>query len=218
MGRAPQETAMNATFANAVLPLSPVRPHRRFHVGGHALRPEAVAAFNRVLERLGTAPLDEDQIASFSRAVSPRQDATAVPAWILTHMRDAAAIRLMLGDPGWDLLERAADPAHVVSDYLRDHADLIPDRLPVLGRLDDAIVVEAAWSGIGTEVIDYLDYRRLRRLEAAMRGCDERAFRFGRTDWEEARQAEAALVRHLREVGTRSYLPATGGPGRFRIN
>lgn len=208
---------MNTIIANPTAPLSPVRPRRRFHVGGHALQPAAVSGFNRVLERLQTAPLDEDQIASFSRTVSPAPNAAAVPPWILTHMRDAAAIRLMLGDPGWELLDRATEPARVVSGYLRDHDDLIPDRLPVLGRLDDAIVVEAAWPQVGAEVVDYLDYRRLRRLEAALRGCDEHAFRFGRADWELARQAEAALMRHLRDVGTRSYLPS-GGPSRFRIN
>src|SRR5690606_27785383 len=58
-------------------------------------------------------------------------------------MRDAAAIRLMLGDPAWELLDRVTDPARLVSGYLRDHDDLIPDRLPVLARLDDAIVVKA---------------------------------------------------------------------------
>ncbi len=208
---------MNA-IADSILPLSPVRPHRRFHVGAHALRPAAVTGFNRLLEQLQTAPLDEDQIASFSRTVSPARNATAVPPWILLHMRDAAAVRLMLGDPGWEPLDCAAGPARLVSDYLRDHDGLVPDRLPVLGRLDDSIVVEAAWPHIGAEVLDYLDYRRLRRLEASLRGCDERGFRLSRADWEEARQAEAALVRHLREVGTRSYLPAAGGPGRFRIN
>lgn len=208
---------MNATATNPMLQLSPARPHRRFHVGNHTLRAAAVSGFNQVLDRLQTAPMDEDQIASFGRALSPDPAAVATPPWILARMRDAAAVRLMLGDGAWELLDSAARSTRLVSDYLRDHNDLVPDRLPVLGRMDDAIVVEAAWPQIGTEVVSYLDYRRLRHLEAALRGCAERDFRFSRYDWELARDAEAALARHMQEVGTRSYLPA-GGASRFRIN
>lgn len=199
---------MNATVTH-LLQLSPARPHRRFHVGSHVLNPAAISNFNRVLESLQTAPMDEDQIASFGRALSPVPAAAAVPPWILARMRDAAAVRLMLGDSAWELLDRAARPTRLVSAYLRDHDDLVPDRLPVLGRMDDAIVVEAAWPQIGPEVLDYLDYRRLRHVEAGLRGCGEHDFNFTRHDWEVARDAEAAWSGTWRTSAPAATCPMT---------
>ena len=213
---------MNAILDNrssTVLAAGPTgdRPHRRHRVGRYALPAAAVSSFNQLLDRLQAAPMDEDRIASIGRSLSPDPALTSTPPWISLRMRDGAAVRLMLGDPAWEPLESATGPARLVSGYLRDHDDLIPDRLPALGRLDDAIVVQAAWPRIGAEVLDYLDYRRLRRLEAGLRGCTESGFRFGRGDWEQARRAEAALVLHIHQVGCRSYLAAASGGGRFRI-
>ena len=211
---------MNAITANQIPSLADCRadrPHRRHRVGQYALPSRGVAEFNRLLERLQFAPVDDDQIATFGRSLSPDPAQATVPQWITSRMRSGAAVRLMLGDPGWETLDAATGAARLVSGYLRDHRDLIPDALPVLGRLDDAIVVEAAWPQVGAEVTDYLDYRRLRRIEAELCGCAEAGFRFGRNDWELARHAEAALARHMPEVGTRSYLPS-GGSSRFRIN
>lgn len=214
---------MNAILTNPAFPGSadafgPDRPHRRHHVGRYLLPPRAVADFNRVLERLDVAPMDDDLIATIARTVSPDPSAAGTPPWIATRMRSGAAVRLMLGDPAWEPVDPATGAARLVSGYLRDHGDLIPDALPALGRLDDAIVVEAAWPRIGAEVFDYLDYRRIRRIEATLRGCAEMDFRFGRHDWEQSRRAEIALLQHMRDVGTRSYLPAGNGSGRFRVS
>ena len=65
---------------------------------------------------------------------------------------------------------------------------------------------EAEWSLLADEIEHYLDFRRLRHLEAQLHGSAEPDFRFDRHDWEVAHAAEAALAAHLRRVQEESYL------------
>jgi hypothetical protein len=66
---------------------------------------------------------------------------------------------------------------------------------------------EATWLLVADETERYLDFRRLRTLEAQLRGCPLQALRYTRADWEAARHAEAALETHLRQVRFGSYAP-----------
>src|SRR5574337_652544 len=93
---------------------------------------------------------------------------------------------------------------------------LLPRGIPQIGRLDDAILVDAAWPQLVDEVDDYLDFCRLRTIEAGLRGCDVADFAFSRDDWQQARCAEAGLKARARRAATNSYLPA---PARtnFRV-
>src|SRR3546814_4573423 len=92
-------------------------------------------------------------------------------------------------------------------DYVRSRRDLIPEDLPRVGRLDDAIVIDAAWPRLADEVACSLDYCRIRRIEAELRECDVSQFTFGRADWEQARRAESAWTEHCLECGHGNYLP-----------
>ena len=66
---------------------------------------------------------------------------------------------------------------------------------------------EATWLLVADETARYLDFRRLRNLEAQLRGCRHDALRYTRADWEASRNAEAALETHLRHVRFGSYAP-----------
>ncbi|WP_213605385.1 hypothetical protein [Pseudoxanthomonas japonensis] len=66
---------------------------------------------------------------------------------------------------------------------------------------------EATWLLVADETAHYLDFRRLRTLEAQLRGCTQDEVRYTRADWQAARTAEAALASHLRHVRFSSYAP-----------
>ena len=70
-----------------------------------------------------------------------------------------------------------------------------------------AALDEATWLLVADETAHYLDFRRLRNLEAELRGCTHEALRYTRADWQAARNAEVALESHLRHVRLGSYLP-----------
>jgi uncharacterized membrane protein YkvA (DUF1232 family) len=219
--------ATNALSMNAIDPLPSVleqpRPagsSRRHRIARIDLDSRGLDRFNALLERVGGAgePLDSDRIATAARQLldSGQADAgPAMPRCIRQQLRRGTALAWMVGDPGWSAANDAGEVAALVVGYLRGQDDLIPDTLPRVGRLDDAIVVNAAWSRLENEVADYLDFNRVRRIEAALRGMRALEFRFGREDWLQARVAEAALAEHRRTIRESSYLPRT--PALFSI-
>jgi hypothetical protein len=167
--------------------------------------------FNHLLERLRHAPLDCDQVATAARALA------ADPAPILRRVALAADLETMLADTGWATAPQALEPARMVVDYLHDDRVLIPSCIPALGHLDDAVLVDAAWPWLAGELDDYRDFRRLRAIEAELRGVPLLGAAFGREDWLRLRAVEAQLIAHCRRVGASPYLPA-GAPPRFAVH
>lgn len=192
------------------------QPARRHFVGGFQPEAEALAHFNQLLARLHHFPLDCDQLATASRELAGRSAGNRRPASIDQRLQLANAVDRMINDATWQPASEAIEPARVVVDYVHgDHA-LIPDSVPLVGRLDDAILVDAAWPHLAGEVDSYLDYCRVRAIEAELRGCEVGEFAFTREDWQQARRAEAGLIAHCRRVGENSYLPSPA-PACFRV-
>ena len=57
----------------------------------------------------------------------------------------------MVSDPNWDCSE--SDCAHVekMLCYLDEQVNLIPDRVPLLGKLDDVLLLELTWPALSAE-------------------------------------------------------------------
>ena len=85
-------------------------------------------------------------------------------------------------------------------DYIRRIDDLIPDDMPLIGHLDDALLVELSWAEFAGEVQDYLDYCRF-ISESHVRGTAEER----RVVWESACLAEASQIIHRQQVRERGY-------------
>ena len=122
----------------------------------------------------------------------------------------------MVADPHWGVANEPLACARRVLDYSHDAHPLIPHGLPRFGRLDEAIVVEAAWPVLGIEAACYRDFLRLRLIESSLRGCSPEALHFDRRYFEEVRRQEAQLSAHRRRVRESSYVPAP--PILFRIH
>ncbi|MEO8365622.1 MAG: hypothetical protein ABI538_05380 [Pseudoxanthomonas sp.] len=186
-------------------------PGRRKSIGQFRLNSLDLDRFNRLLGRLGRhqAPLVADQLVTAARELNQGRQ-QAEPPCIVQRIQRAETVAEMVTDSAWmaSSASDAARPARLVADYLQGPESLIPGWLPQVGHLDDAIVLETAWPSLADEVIAYVDFRRLRRIEAGLRGCAEDEFRFDRKDWLEERRIEAALHAQRRAVRGASYLPA----------
>ena len=192
---------------------------RRHLIGDYDIDRAALRHFNDLLEYLDLhqTPLDCDQVASAARELVDRNREGVAPRCIQQRMRRGAAVDLMLKDPDWETVEAAATRAVVLVDYLRGSGTLIPHAMPVVGRLDDAIVVEAAWPSLVEEVRQYLAFCRIRHVEATLRGEIHRHFGFTREQGQAAARAEAGWIAHCQRVGHDSYLMRDPTPG-FRVH
>ncbi len=196
------------------------RPHANRHlIGDFEPDPERLLRFNRILEALSAAHphVDVDQLATAARELIDHAPDGRIPRSIRERIRRAGAIDLMRTDPEWETEANAAIAAATAMDYLHGTEPLIPHSLPVVGWLDGAVMIEAAWPSLADEVRDYLDFCRLRRVEAGLRGESRRHFGFTRDQLDDARTAEWLWQEHCRRTGRSSYL-AEDSPPRFRVS
>jgi hypothetical protein len=199
-----------------LLPLALPAVHgdsRRQEIAGLKLADAAMLAFNYQLHDVhAQAPsVDADQIISLARWLQELPAETA-EATISLRLARAESLRRMISDPDWSLPADVVKRARHLLDYLRRFDDLIPDDLPVIGHLDDALLVELSWSEFAGEVQDYLDYCRFCR-EGSFRGtAGER-----RTAWESACLAEASAMIHRQEVRERGYARQAPLSQPFRV-
>lgn len=206
---------MNAMLTAAIpLPAvldqpSPIGPGRRHCIDNFHLTAASVDRFNSLLARLGrrSAPLDCDRLATAARELRDHTVGAAEPACIVQRMNRLEAAARMLDDTQWEPIDDAGNVAALMVHYVNGRYQLLPNSLPTVGHLDDAIAVEAAWPSLQREVAAFLDYCRVRSLEASLRGRDTATFGFTRSDWEEARQAEFYLEKQRRCIRECSYLP-----------
>lgn len=205
-----------APLPSALRQYPPRGAGRRSHIGPHELDPGVLRHFNDMLAQidLGQPALERDQIASAARELLDGPRTVPAPDCIRQRMQLAAAFDLMCRDPDWQAVSYASDTASIVIGYVRTDEALIPNSLPFIGRLDDAILVERAWPSLASEVAQYMDFCRLRRLEAQLRQESRRHFGFTRDDWEEIRQFQAS--RALQQHENVGYLPPS--PTLFRIH
>ncbi len=196
------------------------RAHSNRHsIGDFVPDPIRLAHFNALLVQISTEhpQVDADQLATAARELILQARDGRIPQSIRERIRRAGAMDLMQSDPEWETGAQAAIAAATALDYLHGKDTLIPRSLPVVGWLDGAVVVETAWPTLADEVRDYLDFCRLRRIEARLRGEDRRYFGFTRDQLDDARLAEFLWIEHCRRTGRSSYLAADEA-GRFRVN
>jgi hypothetical protein len=106
----------------------------------------------------------------------------------------------MLDDPEWQLPEPERNRVLDGLAYVAQAQDLVPDSVPVLGLLDDAVMLELVLRELRHELDGYEEFDRFRLDEAARRDKPGVHRPVSREDWLCARREELHLrIRERRE-------------------
>lgn len=186
---------------------------RRRQVGDWILTDEQVASFDALLHDVcPQAPtVRPDQVAQLARWLMslPPEQAQKVLGERLVRLDD---LRSLLDDPDWDRDSPGACRLRGLLAYF-EHDGLIPNHIPVLGRLDDVLLLELAWPAIASEVDDYLDFRDYRTSAKPDGDGPSR-----RVAWIQERMAELAWLQQRHRVGHSHYAPVEPPSEGFRVH
>ena len=128
----------------------------------------------------------EDIVAAAEDLLTSIGD-TGAPAFIVERLQKLRLMIDMLSDLEWRLPHQEAGRVLNALAYFAEPEDLIPDHIPGLGFLDDAIMIELITRELKHEIEayqDFCDYRKRMRSEKGRR------IRVSREDWLENRRTE----------------------------
>lgn len=181
--------------------------------GSVGLRSEAIARFDALLHEINpdAARVDPDRLQHLMSwlLALPADDAHDV---LERRLRRVGELRAMLDDFDWDT--KPADCARIqkLLAYVDRDDDLIADHEPMLGLLDDVLLIELAWPAFSNEADEYRDFCAYRD-DQHPGGSGEAQ----RSAWVRDRVAEIALWQHHLRVNDSTYARSGEPPVRFRI-
>jgi uncharacterized membrane protein YkvA (DUF1232 family) len=145
-----------------------------------------------------------DIAAAASAAVARLASGTHSP-FVSSRIGKVQALIRMLEDPEWQLPDPERSRVIEGLAYVADCNDLVPDDVPVLGLVDDAIMLELVLRELHHELEGYEEFEAYRQDEA--RAGLQRTV--SREDWLESKRE--ALYERMRERRERDL--ARSGPG-----
>ena len=159
---------------------------------------------------------DAASIVAAARASLAGTKLEELPDFISTRLKSVETMLAMVEDAGFGLPE--ADRTNVLAalSYFATADDSIPDDVPVIGFLDDAIMIELCVRELTHEIEAYNDFRNWRETEAHRRGEDASKLMVTRVEWAEARRNE--VIERMHRQRREAYSSGAWRPVLFRVH
>ncbi len=165
-------------------------------------------------KKIGTQ--DAASIVAGTRRLLEKTRGRHLPNFVEARLKHLDTMIAMIEDVGFGLPEANRDHVLAVLAYFSSPEDLVPDDVPILGFLDDAIVIELCVRELQPEIEAYHDFHRWRDNEATRRGENNAALTLSRVEWAEARRAET--LERMRRRRSESYASSRVGPSLFKVH
>jgi uncharacterized membrane protein YkvA (DUF1232 family) len=114
----------------------------------------------RAREAVGIA--DDEEILAAAAELVAQLRRTELPDFVTVRLEKLETLLEMMADEDWPLDEDERSPVLAAFAYLCDPEDIIPDDIPGIGLLDDAVMIELAFRELRHELDAYEDFRRYR--------------------------------------------------------
>ena len=162
--------------------------------------------------RKSSARLSPEEIVSGAKNLLDSTKSEKVPQFIRERLEALTLMIEMLVDHEWRLPEKDAGRVLNALAYFCEPEDLIPDHIPGLGFLDDAIMIELVVRELRHEIDAYRDFCEFREAHKPNRGVKSKTTDLTRDKWlESRRQALQSRMRRRRKKSAGSNSP---GPSR----
>lgn len=137
-----------------------------------------------------------DEIAQAATELLGKAQQSNPPEFVRNRLLMLDTLIAMLRDEGWALPQEDAEHVRSALAYFAAPSDAIPDSVPVLGFLDDAIMIELCARDLCHEMDAYDDFCDFRQREAERHGQKPEVV--GRAEWLTGRREELQDRMHRR--------------------
>ena len=176
------------TFPNGFLDFLSPSPEQRNKLDNYEIDPDRLHYFNSVLQDIcsGAPSLNMDQIITAARRVLARYSGGQRPVFVESRLQALMRLEEMAANAGWELSVQDRGRIARLRTYVQEPEGLLPDALPVIGQLDDALLIDVALQVLHDELADYEDYCRFCQVAADFASVEVTEVGLTRAHWYEA--------------------------------
>ena len=114
--------------------------------------------------------LSDEKIISSAENMVQEIKKAKVPMFVAVRVAKLNALIDMVKDEDWALADKERKNVLSALAYFADPQDMIPDSIPVLGFIDDAIMIELLTAELRPEIDAYNDFCRYRKEAKSLKG------------------------------------------------